>query len=79
MLDVLFAIFIIFIFGILIGLPIMIILGIFFTKKKICPVCGYTIKFLGSSLGIDCLACKSRLVIRNGNLYTPEQAKNLNK
>lgn len=47
-----------------------------------CPSCGGYISFkasgFGFKAGIDCPACKQRLVIRNKQALTPEQAKRIN-
>ena len=46
-------------------------------KGAVCSFCGLALKFRAKDVGITCSSCHKRSVVRDGKLYTPEEAKSL--
>ena len=63
--------------GLIMGIP-LILIGIaypFIGRSLIkgpCPYCGSAVSAFGFKTGITCLACKERIVIRDGKFFRAE-------
>lgn len=61
--------------GFILAIPLALLIAIFFLRNRICPVCGHKFQVYLYKAGVNCPACNTRFVVRNRNLYAPEQAK----